>query len=135
MTTLTPELFWLVLVSLLTGLLWIPYIVQLIGQTGVVAALWDPYHETPHEAAWARRAKRAHSNAVENLAVFAPLALAVHVAGMGDALTAGACQLFFVVRAAHFLAYTFAVPLVRTLLFLVGFGCQVLLAMRLLGML
>lgn len=128
-----PELYWLTATALMTALFWIPYILQLILQQGVIDAFWDPFHETPHKAKWAQRAKRAHTNAVENLAVFAPLALVVHVLALGTPLTATACAVYFFARAAHFVAYTLAVPLVRTLLFLVGFGCQMLLAARLFG--
>jgi len=131
----TPELFWLTLTVLFTATLWVPYILQLIVQMGVVGAFWDPYHETPHEARWAQRAKRAHTNAVENLIVFAPLALALTMIGAGSPLTAYASALFFFVRVAHYFAYTLAIPLVRTLLFIAGFGCQVVLGLRLLQVL
>ena len=47
------------------------------------------------------RAVRAHLNAVENLAVFAPLALAVHVTGAGTPLTAAASMTYFAARALH----------------------------------
>src|SRR5258708_7011491 len=130
---MTPELYWLVAITMLTAVLWVPYILQLIAQMRPVAAFWDPYHETPHEAKWAQRAKRAHTNAIENLAVFAPLALCLHVLGAGTSLTAAASTVFFFVRAAHYAAYVLAIPLVRTLLFLIGFGCQAALGGTLLG--
>ena len=94
----TPELFWLCAVSALTGLLWVPYILQLILQLGPIAALWDPVAAHPHNAAWALRAKRAHANAVENLVVIAPLALMVHIFGVGDGLTAMAMAVYFSAR-------------------------------------
>ena len=130
---MTPELYWMTCTALLTAVLWVPYIAQLILQMTPGPAFWDPYHETPHEAKWAQRAKRAHTNAVENLVVFAPLALALHVLGIGTALTARTAAVFFFVRAAHYLAYVLAVPLVRTLLFLAGFCCQAILGATLLG--
>lgn len=131
--TISPELYWLTAVSILTGMMWVPYIIQLILQMGPVAAFMDRYHETPHEARWAQRAKRAHTNAIENLAVFAPLAIGVHVLGLGTQLTAAASAAFFVARAAHYVVYVLALPLVRTLLFLAGVACQMVLAGRLLG--
>lgn len=130
---LTPELKSLVIVALITTLMWVPYTAQLIIQQGALTAFWDPYHETPIEAKWAQRAKRAHANAIENLAVFAPLVLALHVTTAGTVLTAAAASTFVVVRAAHYLVYTLAVPLVRTLLFLAGVACQLVLAATLLG--
>lgn len=126
--TLSPELYWLTATALLTAILWVPYIVQLIAQMGVMTATMDPYHETPHEARWAQRA-----NAVENLAVLAPLAIAVHVTGGGTPLTAAACATYFAARVVHYFVYVLAIPLLRTISFAVGLTCQVILAARLLG--
>lgn len=134
MPKLTPELYWLTATAIVTAGMWIPYTVQLIREMGPLAAFWDPYHETPIEAKWAQRAKRAHTNAIENLAVFAALSLGVVSAGAGTPLTAWACATFFIVRAAHYWVYVFAIPLARTILFLCGFGCQVVLAATLFGL-
>ncbi|PWE16915.1 hypothetical protein DDZ18_09375 [Marinicauda salina] len=129
----SPELFWLVLVTLLTALLWVPYILQLMAQMGPVGALMDAEGLHPHEAKWAQRAKRAHYNAVENLVVFAPLAITVHALGVGDGLTAGAAAVYFFARLAHYLFHVLGLPVVRTLAFLAGWVCQLALAFRLLG--
>jgi uncharacterized MAPEG superfamily protein len=85
------------------------------------------------EAAWAERLMRAHANAVENLAVFAPLVLAVQVTGSASAGTEAACMIYFFARLAHVLAYVAAVPVLRTLAFAAGFFCQFRLAMALLS--
>lgn len=132
--TLPPELYWLTLTCLLTGLLWVPYILQLIVQLGPVQAIWDPTGAHPHDADWALRAKRAHYNAVENLAVFAPLALVVALTGSGTSLTATAAAAYFFLRLAHYLIHTAAVPVVRTLVFLGGWACQMVLGLTLLGL-
>lgn len=129
----SPELFWLVLTCVLTGLMWIPYILQLIVQMGPAGALMDGEGEHPHEARWAIRAKRAHYNTVENLAVFAPLAIAVHVLDASNGLTAGAAMVFFFARLAYYPIYLAGLPIVRTLAFLTGVGAQLALAARLLG--
>jgi uncharacterized MAPEG superfamily protein len=59
----------------------------------------------------------------------APLVLMVQMAGANLELTATAGAVYFFARAAHFVAYTLAVSLIRTLLFVVGFGCQVTLGL------
>lgn len=130
---LPSELVWLTRVALLTALLWVPYILQLIVQLGPVKAIWDPTGAHPHNADWALRAKRAHYNAVENLAVFAPLALIVGLTGIGTAATATAAAAYFWLRLAHYLIHTAAIPVIRTLAFLGGFACQAVLALRILG--
>lgn len=132
---LAPELYWLTLTCLMTGLFWVPYILQLIVQLGPVQAIWDPTGAHPHDADWALRAKRAHYNAVENLAVFAPLALGVALTGTGTALSATAASVYFFLRLAHYVIHLSAIPVVRTLVFLGGWVCQMLLGLTLLGLL
>lgn len=130
---MTPELTWLALTATMTALLWVPYILQLIVQLGPVAAVWDPTGAHPHDADWALRAKRAHYNAVENLVVFAPLVLLVVLTGKADALTSTAAAVYFSARLGHYVVHVLAVPVVRTVLFLVGWGCQMVMALRLFG--
>jgi uncharacterized MAPEG superfamily protein len=132
---LQPELYWLTLTCLMTGLLWVPYILQLIVQLGPVQAVWDPTGAHPHDADWALRAKRAHYNAVENLVVFAPLVLVVVLTGKGTALTATAAAAYFFLRLAHYLIHTAAVPVLRTVVFLGGWLCQMILGLTVLGLL
>lgn len=133
MLTLTPDITWLALTLLLSGSLWIPYILQLAVQLGPLGAAWDPTGAHPHDADWALRSKRAHYNAVENLVVFAPLVLLVVGLGLANEKTATAAAIYFWARLGHNIVYTLAVPLIRTALFLVGYGCQVALAGRVLG--
>ncbi len=134
MTAMTePEMRWLLLTIAWTGLLWIPYIAQLMVQLGPVAAVWDPTGAHPHEAAWALRAKRAHYNAVENLVLFAPLVLMIHEAQLGDGRTATACAVYFAARVAHYVIHVAAVPVLRTLAFLVAWGATAVLALRVVG--
>lgn len=131
-SALKPELFWLVLTSMMTALIFVPYILNRMKEHGIWPALYNPQPDVRPKAAWAERLMRAHANAVENLVVFAPLVLALQLTGMGNATTAGACMLYFFVRLAHILLYTFAVPLLRTVAFVIGFGCQMALGLTLL---
>src|SRR6202011_2682523 len=59
-----PELFWLALTATMTGLFWIPYVLNRVVRSGIPGAfMTPPMDAAPIEAEWARRAKRAHSNA------------------------------------------------------------------------
>lgn len=129
---MTTELTYLTLVTLLTGLMWIPYILNLIMVRGLIDAVGYPENPLPM-AAWAIRMKAAHYNAVENLVVFAVLVLVVHVSGGSNETTATACMVYFWMRVVHALSYTFAIPWVRTLAFAIGVFCQLTLAWQLLG--
>lgn len=128
---MTPEIYWLTLTSVMTALLWIPYLVNRIVETGPWATLGVPRLQP--DAPWAGRLMRAHANAVENLAIFAPLALSVPITGSGSSATAIACSVYFYARAAHVLAYVAAIPVLRTLAFTAGFLAQMFLAMHILG--
>ncbi len=131
MNTLSPEMYWLTLTVLMTALFWAPYIVNRIVEQGAWATLQTP--KLAPEAAWAGRLMRAHANAVENLAVFAPAVLAVQMTGSTSASTEASCMIYFFARLAHMLAYVAAVPVLRTLAFAAGFFCQFRLAMAVLG--
>lgn len=127
------ELFWLTLTTALTGLLWVPYVLDRMRVRGIVGALANPTAEDQPLSAWAERMQTAHKNAVENLAVFAVLILTAQVAGASSATTAFAAQLFFWARLAHFVVYSAGIPGARTLAFLVGFAAQVIVAIALFG--
>ena len=129
---MTVELKYLALVTTLTALIWIPYILNMILVRGIVDAVGYPKDPKPM-APWADRMKAAHYNAVENLVVFAALVLVAHAAGIKGEATALACVVYFWARVVHVVAYTFAIPWVRTLAFAVGFACQAALAWRILA--
>ena len=133
MTTLSTELYWLTLTVLMTGLMWLPYILNRILERGMVPALWDPQGETATKVAWADRMARAHENAVENLVIFAPLVLVVHLTSLNSEITEIACIVYFFSRLAHFLVFTFGVPILRVITFMVSVVAQLLLALTLLG--
>jgi len=135
MQSLSPEITYTALTAGLTGILWIPIIINRLREMGPWKALKNPEPDVRPEAGWAYRLAHAHRNAIENLAVFAPLALAVHILGLTSALTAGASAVFFASRAAHAVIYTLGVPLLRTIAFTVGFGCQAILFLRIFGLL
>ena len=128
---MTTELSYLILVTALTAVMWIPYILNVIAVRGIADAVGYPVNPKPL-APWASRMKAAHANAVENLAVFAALVLTAHAIGASNSATATACMIYFWARFVHWLAYSLAVPWVRTIAFVVGFGCQMTLVWQIL---
>jgi uncharacterized MAPEG superfamily protein len=119
------ELFWLTLTVALTGLLWLPYILDRILVRGLMGAMANPRPDAAPQSAWADRLMGAHGNAVENLVVFATLVLTAHALGIATATTAFACALYFWARLVHAVVYTLGVPVLRTLSFAAGFVAQV----------
>ena len=128
---MTTELSYLVLVTALTAVMWIPYILNMILVRGITDAVGYPENPKPL-APWAAKMRAAHANAVENLVVFAALVLAANALGVSNNATTAACMVYFWARFVHWLAYTLAVPWVRTIAFVVGFGCQMTLAWQIL---
>lgn len=133
MPTMTPELYCATLVAAFTALIWVPIIVNRLAEMGPWKALKNPEPDVRPHADWAYRLSHAHRNAIENLVVFAPLALGVHVMGLSNPATAAASLTFFIMRVAHAIIYTFGIPLLRTIAFFIGFMCQMILAARILG--
>jgi uncharacterized MAPEG superfamily protein len=126
------ELLYLVYVTVLTGLLWVPYILDRIAKWGLIAAVGYP-DNPPLQSPWARRMMKAHFNAVENLVVFAALVLVAHALGVSNNAIATAAIVYFWARLVHVVAYTLAWPWVRTLAFAVGFFAQAVIAWQILA--
>ncbi len=133
MEKMTPELYWLTLTCLATGLMWVAYILNRIGEMGLWPALKNPQPDAHPNARWAFRAEKAHANAVENLVVFAPLAIGVHMLGVSNELTGLAAMAYFATRMAHYLIYVFGIPLLRTIAFAIGVACQLVLGLTILA--
>lgn len=126
------ELLYLVYVTVFTGVLWVPYILDRVATRGLLDAVGYPENPKP-QSPWAQRLMKAHFNAVENLVVFAALVLAAVAAGISNSVIANACIVYFWARVVHAFAYTFAVPWVRTLAFTAGFLAQMAIAWQLLS--
>ncbi len=124
------ELFYLALTTALTGLLWVPYILDRVFVWGLGPAVSYPANP-PAQSPWAQRLMRAHANAVENLVIFATLVLIASGMGMTGGAIATASVVYFWARLVHAIAYTFAIPWVRTLAFVVGFVAQATVALQL----
>ena len=126
---MTRELFWLTLTVILTGLLWIPYIINRSQVRGLAGSMANPSRGDKPHAPWATRLMFAHDNAVENLVIFAPLVLILNAIDYSTTWTALAAAVFFWARVAHAIVYTLGIPVFRTAAFTVGFLAQVVLVL------
>ena len=127
------ELMWLTLTVILTGLLWIPYILDRIMVRGLMGAMANPSRNDKPQSPWAQRLYFAHSNAVENLVIFAALVLTLDSLGHATESTAIACAVYFWARLAHAIVYMLGIPVLRTLAFAAGFAAQVVLVIAVFG--
>lgn len=131
---MTRELFWLTLTVILTGLLWVPYVLNRCQVRGLGGAMANPSRADKPHAEWANRLMFAHDNAIENLIIFAPLVLILNAIDYSSSSTVLACAVYFWSRLAHLIVYTMGVPILRTLAFAVGFVAQVTLALAIFGL-
>ena len=129
---MTPELKYLTLIATFTALLWVPYILNVLANNKMSDAVGYP-DDPLAMAPWAERLKRAHYNAVENLIVFAVLVLVANALEISNAATTSAAAAYFWGRLIHPIAYTLAIPWLRTLSFAVAWGGIICIAWQILG--
>ena len=128
------ELMWLTMTVILTGVLWIPYILDRIVVRGLMGAMANPSRNDTPQSPWAQRLYFAHTNAVENLVIFAPLVLILdahrpfdgkHRASPARSISGRGWRTSIV--------YTLGIPVLRTLAFAAGFVAQVVLVVAIFG--
>ncbi|MBZ0146241.1 MAG: MAPEG family protein [Pseudorhodoplanes sp.] len=117
---MTREIFWLMMSVVLTGLLWVPYIIDRIMVRGLMKAMDNPKPKDKPQSNWAQRLYFAHTNAVDNLVLFAPLVLILDSRNISTTTTALACAVYFWSRLVHAVVYAAGIPVLRTLSFAVG---------------
>jgi uncharacterized MAPEG superfamily protein len=126
---MSKEFFWLMLTIVLTGLMWIPYILDRAAVRGMAGAVGNPSADDKAQSPWAQRMMATHDNAVENLVLFAPLVLIANALNISSGVTVGACAVYFWARLAHLVVYTLGIPVLRTLCWTVGWFCLLALVL------
>jgi uncharacterized MAPEG superfamily protein len=131
---MTTEFFYLLATVILTGVLWIPVVVGYVIARGPIQAEHYKVAPTSPLPPWVNRANRAHVNAIENLAIFAPVVLMAHAAGVSTSVTVGSAAVYFYARAAHALVHIsgFSLFKTRTLLFSIAWIAFLTFAIELL---
>lgn len=120
---------WMLLAAL--GLYWVQIMITatppLLAEGGVA---WGAGNrdEAPKAAPWVERAKRATANMQENMMIFAPLVLLVHVAGQADSLSANGAAVFVGARVVYTLVYLAGVPYLRTAIWSVSIAGMAMIA-------
>ncbi len=116
---MSTDLEMLAWVAAITVLMWLPYILAHIVNVGVVPALTYKADGTPLPD-WAARAKKAHANAIQNLAPFAALVIVANLTGAANEATALSAVVYFWARLAHYFLYMSGVPFGRTTAFTIA---------------
>jgi len=109
----------------MTALFWVPYVLNRMTMIGLGDTLAGTAPDSGKLSAWAQRASRAHLNAFENLAIFAPIVLTAHMLGISNPATKAAVVAYFFARLIHFVVYSAGIPVARTLAFTTGWLAEI----------
>lgn len=90
-----PELLYLLLAAVLTGVLWVPVAVGYVSSGRKLTAANYKVAPTSPLPAWVNRTNRAHVNAVENIAPFAVVVLIAQAVGVSSAVTEMCAAVYF----------------------------------------
>ena len=131
---MTTELRFLVFTAILTGSLWIPVVIGYGLSRGPLKPGDYKVAPTTPLPDWVNRANRAHMNAVESFAPFAAIILTAHALSIHSSVTAGAAAVYFGARLVHAVVHIGGVSLlmIRTLIFTVGWGAFIAIAVEIL---
>lgn len=116
----------IIVASLLTVFMWLPYLIGASISSGVPALLSaNPKKQITEIPEWASRLQQAHQNAIENLPAFVAVCLVAVLVSQesGQAVNSNldlAAYVFCAARAAHYLCYGFGIPMARTLFFMLS---------------
>ena len=130
---MSEEIYWLTITALMTSLFWMPYLIDRVNVRGPMGAFGNPQPDDRPQSSWAQRSMAAHRNATENLVLFAIAAFALQLTSTGNEMTAMAAFVFFCARLAHFILQTLGVPVLRTMVFMVGWFCFLFMALTAVG--
>jgi uncharacterized MAPEG superfamily protein len=116
------ELFYLLLTSMLTGVLWIPVVIGYVTSRGLPTPTEYRVAPTSSLPDWVNRANRAHLNSVESLAPFVAVVLIAHTLGVSSAATQICAATYFYARMAHAVIHIsgFGLFMARTVSFTVA---------------
>ena len=129
---MSTDLKMLAWIAALTALMWLPYILTRLMNSGVMRTL-NYEADTDPLPPWAARAKKAHYNAIESLVPFAAVVLVAHLTATANATTALWATIYLWARVIHYIGYTSGVPFVRTLSFTVGWLATIIIFTQILG--
>jgi uncharacterized MAPEG superfamily protein len=102
-----------------------------VAQPGGMAWGIGNRDEPPKLEGWTGRAKRAHSNLMENLPHYLIVVVALQFTQRSSATTAMLSLAFLGARVAHAIVYVAGITYVRTLAFYVGLAAEIGLATQL----
>ncbi|MUG94421.1 MAPEG family protein [Scytonema sp. UIC 10036] len=111
-------------------LIYVPFLVVSYGRVQVGYDISAPRAMFDKLPPYAQRATWAHQNSFEAFMIFTAAALMAYVTGVNSPAATGAAVTFVVARLLYSAFYIFNVPILRSLMFAVGFlGSATLIAL------
>ena len=115
------------------GICFLPYILDRVLVRGLFGALANYSPDQKPQSAWAQRATRAHTVAVETFVAFAPLAIIAMIKLPEDSYPGTLAMTYFIGIFAHYWIYLIGIPVLRTLAFVLAILSTLGLGLRVLG--
>ncbi|MEO1733587.1 MAG: MAPEG family protein [Pseudomonadota bacterium] len=112
---------------------WLPYILDRLLVRGLMPALANYSPDAKPQSAWAQRAIRAHTVAIETFVPFAALSVLAMMLRPEDNYPGILAMTYFIGIFAHYWIYLLGIPVLRTLAFSVASLSTLALGLRVLG--
>ncbi len=125
--------FYTGLSALWIAVAWVPYILDRIMVRGLMGGMANPSPDDTPQSAWAQRAMRAHTVAVEAFVAFAPLAYLASVKLPNDPYPGTLAMFFFIGIFAHYIIYSLGILVFRTLAFALAALSSLAMGLRVFG--
>ena len=131
---MSKEMMWLTLTVILTGVLWIPYILDRIMVRGLMGAMANPSRDDkPQSRLGAAALVRAYQRGGKSGRVRALVLILMRMNHSTAEYRASPARSISGRGWCTSIVYTLGIPVLRTLAFAVGFVCQVTLALAVFG--
>ncbi len=104
-------------------LIYFPYMAVAYARLSIGFDYFAPRAMFDKLPAYAKRATWAHENSFETFMIFAAAALMAYVTGVDSPLAAWAALTFITVRLFYSVFYILNIPILRSLMYLIGLGC------------
>lgn len=125
--------FYTALSGVWIAIAWLPYILDRIMVRGLLGGMANPSPDAAPQSAWAQRAMRAHTVAVESFVAFAPLAVIASIRMPDDSYPGMLAMTYFLGIFAHYIIYCLGIPVARTLAFALASLSTLALGLHVLG--
>lgn len=124
MSLLPVSVLFLYCIAVAFLLIYLPFLVVAYARLSIGYDYYAPRAMFDKLPAYAQRATWAHQNSFEAFPIFAAAALMAYVTGVNSPASAWAALIFIGVRLLYSVFYISNIPLLRSLMYVIGLACS-----------